>query len=124
MGAVLGMQKASMPMRFDRFDILSAYYLFGMLWHSGQWSREYAYMGRALNAGFRPSLNFGLESLSENGRLIYEGLVKREAERFNDVSHAHRWLCHSDGSECEDGCDVGADPDRIARYRALPSDDS
>jgi len=32
------------------------------------------------------------------------------------VSKAHAWLCHSDGSTCEDGCNVEAFPDRLARF--------
>lgn len=63
-------------MYFDRFDILSAYYLYGLEYHSGQFSKEYAYIGRALNAGFRPGMIFGYESLSENGKEIYNKLVK------------------------------------------------
>jgi hypothetical protein len=64
-------------MFFNRFDILSAYYLFGSDYHSGQWSKEYAYMGRAMNAGFSPGAMFGLISLSENAREIYDALVDR-----------------------------------------------
>jgi hypothetical protein len=67
---------------FDRFDICSAYYLFGMEYHSGQWSREYAYTGRALNCGFRPGAMFrDRNSLSENGKEIYDALVERECNR-------------------------------------------
>jgi hypothetical protein len=64
-------------MQFDRFDICSAYYLFGQEFHSGMWSKEYAYMGRALNAGFKPSFNFSYNSLSDNGKSIYNNLVRR-----------------------------------------------
>ena len=67
---------------FDRFDILSAYYLFGMEYHSGQWSREYAYIGRALNCGFRPGAMFrDRNSLSENAQGIYDALVEREVNK-------------------------------------------
>ena len=62
-------------MYFDRFDILSAYYLYGSTYNNGQGSKEYAYMGRALNAGFNPSPIFSLDSLSDNGRAIYQQLV-------------------------------------------------
>jgi hypothetical protein len=62
-------------MYFARFDILSAYYLFGAEYHGGQFTKEYAYMGRALNAGFKPGLIFGYRSLSDNGREIYDNLV-------------------------------------------------
>lgn len=62
-------------MYFDRFDILSAYYLYGSLYHGGQFTKEYKYMGRAMNAGFNPSPIFRYESLSDNGKAIYDNLV-------------------------------------------------
>lgn len=30
------------------------------------------------------------------------------------VAHQHAFLCHADGSVCDDGCDVSADPVRVA----------
>ena len=79
-------------MYFNRFDILSAYYLFGSLYqsslrsskaslHPGQGSKEYAYLSRAEKCGFKPGPNFRIESLSENGREIYDGLVQKEERR-------------------------------------------
>ena len=62
-------------MYFNRFDILSAYYLYGALYHSGQFSKEYAYIGRALNAGFNPGPLFSYKSMSDNGKAIYDNLV-------------------------------------------------
>jgi hypothetical protein len=62
-------------MYFDRFDILSAYYLFGALHHGGQFTKEYAYMGRALTAGFKPGPLFSYKSLSQNAQDIYDNLV-------------------------------------------------
>lgn len=62
-------------MYFDRFDILSAYYLFGSLYHSGQFSKTYRYMGRAMNAGFSPGPIFKYESLSDNGKAIFDNLI-------------------------------------------------
>jgi hypothetical protein len=62
-------------MYFDRFDICEAYYLFGSDYHGGQFTKEYAYMGRCLNAGFKPSPMLRYESLSENGKEIYDNLV-------------------------------------------------
>ena len=64
-------------MEFSKFDILSAYYLYGMYFHSGQGSKEYAYMGRATNAGFKPGLSFSYQSLSDNGKAIYDNLVEK-----------------------------------------------
>lgn len=68
-------------MQFDRFDILSAYYLYGSEYHSGQGSKEYAYMGRASNCGFKPGLSLSYESLSDNGKEIFDNLV---AQRIQD----------------------------------------
>lgn len=62
---------------FDRFDILSAYYLYGSEYHSGQFSKEYAYMGRAMNCGFNPGPSFSYKSLTENGQMIYDKLVEK-----------------------------------------------
>lgn len=67
-------------MMFDRFDILSAYYLFGSLYHGGQFTKVYSYMGRALNAGFTPGPIFSYKSLTDNGKMIYDTLVE---------SHSH-----------------------------------
>ena len=64
-------------MYFDRYDILSAYYLFGSLYHSGQDSKEYAYMGRAERCGFRPGPMFDYKSLTDNGWEIYDSLVEK-----------------------------------------------
>jgi hypothetical protein len=63
-------------MYFDRFDILSAYYLFGSDYHGGQFTKEYAYIGRALNAGFSPGPLFSYRSLSDNGKAIYNALCQ------------------------------------------------
>jgi len=63
-------------MWFDRFDICAAYYVFAMLYHGGQWSKEYEIFGRLDRIGFKPSpLLSGPEDLSENGQDIYYQLV-------------------------------------------------
>lgn len=64
-------------MYFDRFDICEAYYLFGSEYHSGQFSHEYRYMGRALNLGFTVRLDLAYAKLTENGRAIYDNLVAK-----------------------------------------------
>lgn len=63
-------------MYFDRFDILSAYYLYGSLYHSGQGTKEYSYIGRALKAGLSPGPIFNERSLTENGREIFNELIR------------------------------------------------
>jgi UPF0716 family protein affecting phage T7 exclusion len=59
----------------DRFDILEAYYVFGMLWHGGQGCEHYRNMCRALNAGYKPgsAASNGILS-SEGARAVYRGL--------------------------------------------------
>jgi hypothetical protein len=62
-------------MYFDRFDIVSAHYTFACDYHGGQGSELYAKMCRIGNY-FRPALLWrGYESLSENGKAIYDNLV-------------------------------------------------
>jgi hypothetical protein len=41
-------------------------------------------------------------------------------ELSENLAFAHGWLVHSDGGECPPGCDMAADPKRLALYRALP----
>lgn len=66
---------------FDRFDICEAYYLYAMLYHGGQWSKEYAIFGRLHNMGITPRPGLRDEDdLSENGRAIFNRLVRGEVE--------------------------------------------
>jgi hypothetical protein len=71
-------------MYFDRFDVCMAYYLFACDWHSGQGSPEYRILGRLHALGFRPSPILSRRSLSENGRSILAGLI-RKARRGETV---------------------------------------
>ena len=72
-------------MYFDRFDICEAYYLFAVYYHLGQWSSEYEILGRLHKIGFtRPhlsNLKTGYKHLSENGKMIFKGLVKAQKNR-------------------------------------------
>ncbi len=61
---------------FDRFDICEAYYMFATLWHGGQFTKEYAIFGRLHKIGFRAPMSIDLEKLTENGRAIYDDLVR------------------------------------------------
>ena len=63
---------------FDRFDICEAYYLYASHYHGGQSSRLYEVFGRLYNIQFRPSPVLRLESLTENGRSIYDSLVEKK----------------------------------------------
>lgn len=64
-------------MYFDRFDIVEAHYAFCCDYHEGLHSRLYARLCRILTY-LRPSPMFrGYESLSDNGRMIYDELVSK-----------------------------------------------
>jgi hypothetical protein len=63
-------------MYFDRFDICEAYYLALSHCHNGQWSVEYSRLC-ALMRYFKPNPNLSIETLSDNGREIYENACSR-----------------------------------------------
>jgi hypothetical protein len=63
-------------MYFDRFDIVEAYYLAFSHCHGGQWSREYARLSK-MSSYFRPGAALSVDSLSENGREIYDQACAR-----------------------------------------------
>ena len=69
-------------MYFDKFDICEAWYLYAADYHCGQWSKEYAIFGRLHNIQFKPSPLLSFESLSDNGKEIYNNLVN--GSRIND----------------------------------------
>lgn len=62
--------------QFDRFDILEAYHLYFTYWHAGAGSTEYRRHCKMLDY-FRPAHGLDLNTLSENGLLIYNLLVAR-----------------------------------------------
>lgn len=63
-------------MYFDRFDIAEAWYLALSHCHGGQWSREYARLCK-LGRSFRPRPSLSVDTLSENGREIYDSACAR-----------------------------------------------
>ena len=63
-------------MNFDRFDIVEAYYLAFCHCHGGQWSREYARMSK-MTRYFKPGPFFSVDSLTENGRMIYDNVCQK-----------------------------------------------
>lgn len=63
-------------MYFDRFDICEAYYLAFSHCHAGQWSREYARLCGMLRY-FKPSPALDVDTLTGNGRAIYERACMR-----------------------------------------------
>lgn len=64
-------------MHFDRFDICEAYYLYAYDYHDGQYSKTYEIFGRLHNMGFKPSPLLCYDLLSDNGKEIYDNLVKK-----------------------------------------------
>ncbi len=63
-------------MYFDRFDIVEAHYAHAVDYHSGQTSELYAKQCR-ISRYFKPSPVFrGYDSLTENGKEIYNALVE------------------------------------------------
>lgn len=64
-------------MIFDRFDIAEAFYLFSSHFHEGQASVKYRRLSR-MSRYFKPSPLLSVESLTENGREIYEALAQKE----------------------------------------------
>jgi len=66
-------------MTFDRFDIVEAYYCYAEEWHGGARSAEYALFATFNRLRFRPRPNLSSDTLSENGRAIFDRLVSGEA---------------------------------------------
>jgi hypothetical protein len=63
-------------MHFNRFDICEAHYLAFMHCHGGQWSEEYQRMCR-IKTYFKPAPSLSVETLTDNGREIYDRLCAR-----------------------------------------------
>ena len=62
---------------FERFDIVTAYYLFFAHYHEGQGSRKYARCSKILTY-FKPGLGVQNNMMNENTQAIYDNLVERE----------------------------------------------
>ena len=63
-------------MYFDRFDICEAYFLALSHCHWGLRSREYARLCKLMRY-FKPSPMLSVDSLSDNGREIYDNACAR-----------------------------------------------
>lgn len=63
---------------FDRWDICGAYYMYAVNWHEGQYSAIYKIFSKLNDIGFTPHKWFDLSSLTDNGSLIYQSLIKRK----------------------------------------------
>ena len=71
---------------YDRFDIVSAHYAYACDYHDGQSSELYARQCRITNPNgrlrFKPSPSWnGFESLTENGREIYNRLERENGQQ-------------------------------------------
>lgn len=72
-------------MYWDRFDICEAYAVLEWDWHDGGWLRERLSNQRRKEATsiqlsrmqFRPRLNLSYETLTENGKAIYDAAEQR-----------------------------------------------
>lgn len=62
---------------FDRGDVCDAYYMFASLYHGGMGSKEYAIFTRLNRVHYKPAPSLSVESLSENARAIFDGLIER-----------------------------------------------
>jgi hypothetical protein len=65
---------------FDRFSICLAYYYFAIHYHGGQFSKEYAILGRLEKIGFKTGQSF--ESMQENDPNafeLYQNLVEKHS---------------------------------------------
>lgn len=61
-------------MEFNRFDICEAYYVYARDYHGGQGSQEYQWLSRLVLMGFKPTDGLYYESLTDNGKAIYNHL--------------------------------------------------
>ncbi len=65
-------------MYWDRFDIVTAHYLFYRDYHGGQWSTEYARLCK-IRTYFSAPLLLERAYLTDNAREIYDALVADQA---------------------------------------------
>lgn len=70
-------------MYFDKFDIVSAYYLYFSLCHTGQWSKEYSRMSKISRYYKNPICYFG--KLSDNGKQIFLNLLEKNNIDVKDI---------------------------------------
>lgn len=62
---------------FDRFDVITAWYLWLSENHAGQWSDEYVRLCK-MSTYFEPGPLFKYETLSENAKEIYQQLCDKK----------------------------------------------
>lgn len=72
-------------MFFDRFDVCEAFYLFFAHYHEGQASDKYRRLSK-MTRYFKPRPSLSVETLTENGREIYEALAQKEEATLHRVT--------------------------------------
>lgn len=65
-------------MYFERFDVVSAWYLYLSHYHEGQFSKKYKRLCK-IRTYFNPGMSVEYTNLSNNGREIYNNLCKEHA---------------------------------------------
>ena len=69
-------------MYYDRFDIAQAYYLFFVDYHEGQTSEKYKRLCKIEEYLKLSPMFKGYLSLSENGKEIYNHLVRKDSSEY------------------------------------------
>jgi hypothetical protein len=71
--------------KFNRFDVMAAWFLYAAAYHGGQYTKLYRVFARLDKVGFQPSFLMGEAWLNnpenENVRAIYQSLVERKVHQ-------------------------------------------
>lgn len=72
-------------MHFNRFDICTAFYMFAMLYHGGQNSKEYRIFGRLQKINFKVVFTRTSPSdMNDNTKEIYKNLLERNGYKVDE----------------------------------------
>jgi hypothetical protein len=75
---------------FNRIAICDAYYWYGVIHHTGQFSQEYKYLSRLTAIGYKPSHSVEHGRLDHDAAVVYARLVRQ-----NQASGYNHCLCAS-----------------------------
>lgn len=64
------------PPFFNRFDVVEAWYLYCVEYHNGMGSPEYKALSRISRISFSPRDSLSYETLTYNGKAIFDKLVE------------------------------------------------
>lgn len=67
-------------MMYNRFDIISAWYLALCHCHAGQYTNSYERLCK-MDQYFKPGPSFNVDSLTSNGKEIYDAVCKKLLEK-------------------------------------------